>query len=149
MSDRAPAMGRAAAPWHFWAISVASLLWNGFGGYDYVMTRQRDMAYLAKMAGSPAKAQEMMAIIDAFPPWASAAWAIGVWGSVLGSLLLLARSRHTASAFLISLAGAVVSFAYQHAIGTPAAWAMEFVIIGAVLALWWYARLANAKGYLS
>lgn len=37
--------------------------------------------------------------------WMETAWAIGVWGAFLGALLLLARSRHAAAAFALSLLG--------------------------------------------
>ena len=25
-------------PWHLWLVGVVSLLWNGFGGYDFIMS---------------------------------------------------------------------------------------------------------------
>ena len=25
-------------PWHLWVVGVVSLLWNGFGGYDFIMS---------------------------------------------------------------------------------------------------------------
>ena len=70
----------------YWIIAVVSLLWNGFGGFDYYMTQSRNAAYLSQF---PA---EIMQFIDIMPVWATVAWAIGVWGSVLGSILLLLRS---------------------------------------------------------
>ena len=52
-------------------------------------------------------------MVTGFPVWANAGWALGVWGSVIGSLLLLVRSRHAVAAFLVSLAGLAVSCVYQ------------------------------------
>ena len=80
----------ARVPWHFWPVAVLSLLWNAYGGYDYTMTKLRDPGYLKMFP------PEMMDWIDKMPVWATAMWAIGVWASLLGSILLLMRSRHAA-----------------------------------------------------
>ena len=31
------------APIHLWIVGILSLLWNSFGGYNYTMTRTRNM----------------------------------------------------------------------------------------------------------
>jgi hypothetical protein len=33
----------AKAPVHLWIVGFLSLLWNGFGCYDYLMTRMRNL----------------------------------------------------------------------------------------------------------
>jgi uncharacterized membrane protein len=150
------APGAVTTPWHLWAVGILSLLWNGFGAYDYIMSQLRDPAYLeATMGPMGITVEESIAFLDSFPVWASALWAIGIWGSVLGSVLLLMRSRHAATAFLVSLLGAVLSFAYQFTIDLPPQMAdsamtkiMPFVIVGAVLLQWWYARRQAANGVL-
>jgi len=98
-------------PVHLWIVGVVSLLWNAFGGYDYTMTRLRDMDYLSNVPGM--SAEEVLAYIDSFPIWAQVGWGLGVWGSVLGSILLLMRSRHAVTSFAVSLFGAILSFSYQ------------------------------------
>ena len=50
-----------------------------------------------------------------------AGWALGVWGAVAGSLLLLLRSRFAVWAFALSLAGVVIMTAYTMANPYPAA----------------------------
>ena len=105
---------RAPAPWHLWAVGIVSLLWNGFGAYDYIMSQSRNADYMAEMTepfGMPTAAA--VDYFDSFPLWADAAWAFGVWGSLLGSILLLVRSRFAFHAFAASLVGLVVSMAYQ------------------------------------
>lgn len=157
MSGAADAIEQPAhtVPISFWVIAAISLLWNAYGGLDYTMSQTRNMGFIAAVAGSPEKAQEMVAMMDAFPAWLTAFWAIGVWGSVLGSVLLLMRSRHAVTAFAASLVGAVVSFGYQifgarmpGDMNTPAGWAMTVVIVGAVVFFLWYARRSKAKGIL-
>lgn len=97
-------------PTHFWIVSVVSLLWNAFGGYDYVMTQTKNADYLAQFT------EGQRAYFEAFPTWMEAAWAVGVWGSVAGSLLLLMRSRHSVTAFILSLAGLAASSVYAYGI---------------------------------
>lgn len=139
-----------ATPTHLWVVGILSLLWNGFGGYDYVMSQLGDPAYLASIGFGP----EETAWMATFPVWVEAAWAIGVWLSVLGSILLLLRSRHAATAFLVSLAGALVSLLYQFTSdkpeslqsGLPAI--MPVVILVLIVAQWYYARRQAAAGVL-
>jgi hypothetical protein len=129
-------------PRHLWVVGILSLLWNLVGVTDYTLTELRQPAYLEAAGFGPAE----MAWVDAFPAWAVAAWAIGVWGSLAGSILLLLRSRHAASAFLLSLVGAVVSFAYQFTSDKPAsmqsgaAVIVPVVVLILIVALWYYAR---------
>ncbi|WP_283418997.1 hypothetical protein [Sphingopyxis sp. Geo48] len=94
-------------PVHLWIVGVVSLLWNAVGAFDYTMTKMQNPEYLA--AFTP----EQQAWFAGFPLWANIGWALGVWGSVLGSLLLLARSRHAVSAFAVSLVGLAISCIYQ------------------------------------
>jgi len=94
-------------PVHLWIVGVVSLLWNAVGAFDYTMTKMQNAEYLA--AFTP----EQQAWFASFPLWANIGWALGVWGSVLGSLLLLARSRHAVSAFVVSLVGLAISCIYQ------------------------------------
>ncbi|MBS0480807.1 MAG: hypothetical protein JSR96_01395 [Proteobacteria bacterium] len=139
--------GAAQVPVSYWIVTALGALWNSFGAYDYLMTRLRNADYL-KGAGDP---QVTLAWIDSFPLWAQAAWGLGVWGSVAGSVLMLMRSRHAATAFLVSLVSAVISFGYQMA-NTPAALAstggkvMPVVICAIVLFLWHYSRRSAAQG---
>ena len=56
-------------PMHLWIVGGLATLWNGFGAYDYWMTRTRDVDYLAGMMPS-VDPQAMLAWVDAFPIWA-------------------------------------------------------------------------------
>jgi hypothetical protein len=145
----------ARAPWHFWLAGIVSLLWNAFGGYDYTMTQLRDPGYFTMMSDRMhVPADQLYSFFDSFPAWASGLWAIGVWGSVAGSILLLMRSRHAVTAFVVSLIGAVLSFVYQATIDVPPEMTdslgkvMPFVIVGAIVLQWWYARRMRAAGVL-
>ena len=81
-------------PWHLWAVGVVSLAWNAFGANNYLQTQLGNLAYVEGMvAGTGVSAAEALAHYAAYPAWVHAAWALGVWGGVLGSLLLLLRQR--------------------------------------------------------
>lgn len=146
-----PATG-LKAPTHLWIVGVLALLWNAFGALDYTMSRMRDEAYFRKMMPDTDPAA-ILAYIDAMPAWASAGWALGVWGGLIGALLLLARSRHAVTLFVLSLLGVVLAFGYQLFVATdrPAAMdspVMPLVVSVIAVALLAYARAMRAKGVL-
>ena len=146
---------QAKAPVHLWIVGVLALLWNGFGAYDYWMTRTRGAEYIESMMPN-IDGQAMMAYIDSFPVWASFGWGLGVWGGLIGSILLLARHRLAVAAFALSLAGAILGLGYQ--IMRPAAdipamhegfnGLIPYVIIAIALGLFLYARSLKNKGLL-
>lgn len=114
-------------PWHLWAVGAVALLWNGYGGYDYVMTQTNNAAYLAQFTA------EQRAYFDNFPMWMEAVWAIGVWGAVLGSVLLLLRSKWALQAFLASLIAFAVSVIYGQMSGGSAVMGTTGMVFSAVI----------------
>jgi hypothetical protein len=144
----------ARAPAHLWIVGILSLLWNAFGCYDYFMTRTKGAAYVESMMHTDQGAA-IMAYINGFPIWVSAAWGFGVWGGLFGSILLLMRSRHAVAAFAVSMIGAIVGLGWQ--LLNPSGIAemnetvnrvMPYVIIVVAVALFLYARAIKAKGLL-
>lgn len=146
---------RSNTPVHLWIVGALALLWNGFGSYDYVMTRMRNTEYLAGMMPG-ADPNAVLAWVDAFPIYAQFGWGLGVWGGLLGAILLLVRSRWAVPVFAASLVGAVMGLGYQIVAAPPLAGVdgpmvegMPFVIILVALGLFLYARAMRAKGVLS
>ena len=95
------------APVHLWIVGVLAALWNAMGVTDYLMTQTRNASWMAQMT------PEQVAWLENAPMITHASWAFGVWGGLAGSLLLLARSRHAVTAFILSLAGLAVNTGYQ------------------------------------
>lgn len=135
-------MATVAGPrpgWSFWVIAALSLAWNAFGCLDFTMTVTRNPAYLAQF---PA---DVVNWLDSAPTWTLVPWALGVWGALAGSLLLLARSRHAVTAFAVSLLGLAVMQVWQLSAGLPASMlapaniAMTAAIWIVAIALLWYA----------
>ena len=139
-------------PWHLWVVGVVSLLWNGFGAYDFVMSSTQGETYM-RAAGMT---QAMIDYYNAMPTWMWGPWILGVWGAVAGSILLLMRSRFAVWAFGLSLIGAVVSLVYGQFINPPPPLPAEMAmmsympwvitLIAAFLA--WYAWTMQKKGVL-
>lgn len=141
-------------PLHLWIVGVVATLWNSFGVMDYFMTRTKGAAWIDQMMPGIHSAK-YMAYIDAFPIWVSIGWALGVWGALAGSLLLLARSRHAITAYALSLVGAIVGIGYQllNPVDIPemaqgANAVMPYVIIAIAALLLWYAQRQKAAGVL-
>ena len=138
-------------PIHLWIVGLLSLLWNFGGAYDYLMSQTRNEAYLANL---PAEA---IAFLDNAPTWFQASWAIGIWFSVLGSLLLLVKSRFAGTAFGLSLLGLVVSSIYTYGLaeqrtfeaGGMAALVFSIVIPIVLILLLIYARAMTRRGVLT
>lgn len=131
----------------FWVIAVLSLLWNLFGCYDYLMSKLSPASYFASMGMNA----ESIAYMARLPAWITAFWALGVWGSLAGSILLLARSRHAVPAFALSLVGLAVSQLSQAFWLHPP----QEAPVGLVLTVWSalvffliYSRSMAAKGVL-
>lgn len=138
------------APWHLWAIGILSLLWNAGGAFDYLMTQLGNEAYMAKMN------EAQLNYILGVPTWFKATWATGVWFSVLGSVLLLFRSRLASVAFGMSILGLIASSVYSYYLADPSALdvvgpvgaGMSVAIVVVLVLLWIYARAMTRRGVL-
>ena len=133
--------GAVRPPLSFWVVAGLSLLWNGFGAYLYTLTNLDDAALLAS---APPAMQDYIANM---PLWAHIAWALGIWGSLAGSVLLLLRVRHAVAAFGVSLLGAAGSFTAQGLAGVLEP-AQPVLILAVIAFLMWYARSAVTAGNL-
>lgn len=138
-------------PWHLWLVGVLSLLWNGFGCYDFIMTNTQGEAYMR----ASGMTQPMIDYFLAMPTWMYVPWTLGVWGAIAGSVLLLLRMKWAVHAFGLSLIGAVVSLIFglmNPMPGLPPEMAaMKFMpwIIAAIAAfLLWYAWTMGKRGIL-
>jgi hypothetical protein len=134
------------APVHLWIVGVLAILWNSYGCFDYLMTQTRNASYLASFT------PEQIAVWEQMPVWINAAWAVGVWGSLLGSILLLLRKRWAVHVLRLALLGAAVGIAYQVRVApqplSTFEWALTISILVVALALVLYARWQVMRGVL-
>jgi hypothetical protein len=131
----------AKPPLSYWVIAILGLLWNGFGAYLYMISKLDPET--AMQGATP----EMRDYVASMPLWAHVGWSLGIWGSALGSVLMLVRSRHAVSAFLVSLLGALASFAAQAMAGVLPI-GLSLTIAAVIAFLWWFCRNEAGKGTL-
>lgn len=137
-------------PWHLWVVGVIAVLFNGIGVVDYVMSKTQGAAYMAGAGMTP----EQIAHYQEMPTWMTAVWAIGVWGAMLASILLLLRRKLSVPVFFLSLAAFLLSLVYHYAIaGAGDIMGQAGVISSAVIAVLlllfiWYAGMMAKRGVL-
>lgn len=143
-------MFERATPRHLWIAGGLALLWNALGAFDYTMSHLGGADYM-RQAGMD---EASIGFVLGFPLWAVAGWALGVWGGVAGSVLLLMRSRWAVWAFAASLMGVLLMALYQYSQTLPPAFASPFAVafdlaIKLVAALLlWYAWRQRENGVL-
>jgi hypothetical protein len=139
-----------STPLHFWLVAVLAVLWNGFGAYDYTMSHVQGDPYLR----SAGMTDPQITYFNAMPAWMIAAWAIGVWASLAGALLLILRSKWAFHAFVVSLLGLLVSLVYTHMLSNGGELMGQFglimnVVVAAALVFFiWYAQVMTKRGVL-
>jgi hypothetical protein len=146
---------RPKTPWHLWVLGVLSLIWFAGGANDYVQTKLVNMNYLGMAAdGVGVPVEVIIDYFGSYPLWANVCWALGVWGAVVGSVLLLLRSRYAFHALILSVIGLVGSTAYVFTSNPPPELVSTFQIVFtvvvwvSVLAMAYYARRMTANGVL-
>jgi hypothetical protein len=136
------------APRHLWIVGILAVLWNAIGAFDYSASQMRLESYMSQFT------QEQLDYFYGFPAWAVAAWALGVWGALLGSVALLLRKAWAVWLFGVSIVGMVITAIYSFglsdgiklmgsgAVGfTAVIWAIAFF-------LFFYARAMAKRGVL-
>ncbi len=101
---------RRRIPVHLWIVGILSLLWNSMGAFDYLASQLQLDFYMSQFT------EAQLAYFYAYPSWAVAGWAFGVWGAFAGSIGLLLRCKWALWAFGISIIGLVVSSIYSFAL---------------------------------
>ena len=121
------------------AVATLGLAWNAFGLFQFVRSFQNTPESLMAMGMTAEQAH----VYTAYPAWMTAAFAVGVVGGLVGSLLLLLRDRRATQVFLASLLGYVVLYIGDvtegvfAALGAPQVIVLTVVVgISAALLAW-------------
>lgn len=137
-------------PWHLWLVGAITLLWNLFPAVDFTMTNMHNDFWLSQYN------EEQRAFFLSTPAWANVCWALGGFGSLIGSLLLLLRSRYALTAYIASAVGLAGVSYYQlvqngdtlkRLLGDVPLYTSVVVWV-VLLALIFYARAMKARGVL-
>src|SRR5829696_1297971 len=88
-----------ARPWHLWVIGIIGGLWSAMGVVSFTLTQLRVEAVMSRFP------PDQRAYFESFPLWVVALWALGVFGGLIGCLLLLLRNRLAVPVLLTSAIG--------------------------------------------
>lgn len=127
MHQRTAVTTPARAPWHLWVVGGLAFLWYASGAVTI------QLAQLDKLPGIK---PDEVAYYAAKPLWLVLLSAVGTYGSVAGSVLLLLRHRAAASLFAIALLAILLADVVELANGTSRAYANTgAAIVTAMVAL--------------
>ncbi|RZN83980.1 MAG: hypothetical protein EVB11_02775 [Winogradskyella sp.] len=130
-------------PIWFWIVSVLALVWNGMGVKAYLDQAYNTETYRAMYS------EEQIEIAANLPSYITAAFAIAVFGGILGSILLLLRKKLATVVFYLSLLAVVVQMGYLLINDYASSIGMTVMIIAFALFLAWFAKFSASKGYIS
>ena len=135
-------------PRWFTVVSVLAIIWNVLGC----------MAYVAHVSMTPetiaALPEAERALYEASPVWVNGAFAIAVWGGLLGTVLLALRRKQAFPVLLVSLLGVLAQHAYSFgATGIVEVYGMQAIVMPLVViiasnALVVLSRRADAQGWM-
>ena len=131
--------------WSFWVISIIALIWNGLGVANYFVQMNPETLEMYR--------ESERLIIAGRPAWATAGFALAVFGGAIGSILLLLRSSASFYLFVVSFVGVIV--AMLHSLGLDIEFGgaeiagivvMPLAVAGFLI---WYSMLAKRKRWTS
>lgn len=132
----------------YWIICIITLIWNLMGVNQYIL-----MAYKSDTVRANLTADKL-ALIDATPAWATAAFAIAVFSAAIGCIALLVRKKIANTLFIISFIAIAVQnidvlIRYDFSEFNAMELAMTFMIPIVGIFLIWYSKNAIDKGWIS
>jgi hypothetical protein len=131
--------------WSFWAIGAVALIWNLAGVINFFAQMNPDVL--------AAYRESERAIVEGRPAWATAGFAIAVFGGALGCLLLLLRKSAAYYLFIASLLGVIVTMIHTLGVGIDFSLGEILGIIlmplAVVVFLIWYAKRAEGTGWIT
>lgn len=137
-------------PWHLWLVGVVAVLFNSIGVFDFVMSMAQGPAYMASAGMTPAQIEHY----HHMPAWMTADWAVGVFGALAGSVLILLRNKLAWPVLAVSLAAFLISLAYTYVLTDggkimgPQMAVTSAVIAGLLAFFIWYAWWMTRRGVL-
>jgi hypothetical protein len=135
-------------PIWFWIVSVFALIWNAMGVNQYLQQAYNTESFRALYTA------EQLAIIDNTPAWATAAFAIAVFGSLLACVFLLLRKKLAKIVFLIALLGIIVQMihglliAKTYEVFNAFEVSMSIIVPFVGLLLYLFAKQSAKKGWI-
>lgn len=140
----------AKPPTWFWVVTVLGILWNALGALAYL-----GQAYMTDEVKA-ALPEDQLQLMEATPAWVTGAFAVAVWGGLLGCIFLLFRKRWAKPVLFVSLLGIVLQIGYSFLMtnamqvyGTLQAVVMPLLVIAIGLLLYFFSGIAIKKRWIS
>ncbi len=134
----------------FWVISSVAILWNGMGVNQYLQQAYNTDAFKAMYPD-----EKVMEMAVNTPSWVMGAFAIAVFGGLIGSIFLLLRKKIAKPIFLVSLIAIIIQMFYNVFMSGamdvygPGVVIMPIMVIGFAIFILWYTKKSETKGLLS
>lgn len=127
--------------WGFWVIGAAGLIFNILGCINFLSQMNAEAA--------TSMPEIYRTIVESRPAWGTAAFALAVFGGLLGCLLLLFRKSVALYVFVASVVGAAAAQIpfFGMADFPTEAWIgwLSQVVVGVFLV--WYSRCAKTRSW--
>lgn len=137
-------------PTWFWIASVLGLLWNALGVFAYL-----GQAFMTEEMKA-ALPEDQLQLMESTPAWVTAAFALAVWGGLLGCIFLLLRKRWAKPVLLVSLLGILLQLGYSFLMtnamevyGAFQALVMPALILVIGILLYFFSGIAIKKLWIS
>ncbi|MCA0931898.1 hypothetical protein LCM02_05505 [Lutimonas saemankumensis] len=140
---------KSKSPKGFWIIGIVALLWNLMGVASYLQ-----QAYMTDEALA-ALPTEQQALYENVPAWVTGAFALAVFGGLLGCILLLIKKKLATVVFIISLISVLAQMSYNFFMTNavevmgPMAIYMPILVILISIFLVWYSKKMESQGVLT
>jgi hypothetical protein len=112
-------------PLWYWATAGVGLIWNAYGTWQFALSLTATPESLIASGLTPEQAQ----VMTTYPAWMTLAFALGVLGGLVGSVLLLLRKRAALPILVASTAAYIVLYIGDITQGVFAAMGAPQVII--------------------
>lgn len=139
----------ANPPSWFRICAILSALWMAFGCFSYLMEAQMSAEALATLP------EVNRQIITGRPTWAMAAFALAVWGGLAGTSGLVLRRGWSVPVLGLALLATLIAYIWPLLLSglTPqfavADWILSITILIVQFALYWLARTARDRNWLT
>lgn len=137
----------SAVHWSFWLIGIVALIWNAMGAMNFFVQMNPE-----SIASFP---ESHRLVIENRPPWATATFAISVFGGTLGCVLLLLKRSSAYVVFIVSLIAILATMAHAFSITGSPFQSSTFDLILTVISpivlavfLVWYSKYAGNRGWV-
>ena len=139
---------KTKAPAWFWVIALVALIWNLMGVMAYLEEVTLTDSEIAAMDIN------MRNLHLTTPTWATASFALAVWGGALGGLFLLLRKSWAIYAFILSLIGVMVQMYHSLFISNsievygPGGMTMPVLVVIFGIAFIFFTRAAAQRNWI-